>query len=331
MHLSLRLFRLVMGKEGSSQGGVNVLPRPKIKTFDRREEEKDNVKDNFYEHKDSERSTGDISFLEFLELGKKPSEKKDLGNALFSCLSICPRKLREDFPVMLPCRWCTEVTQAVRTRFRGLEFHHNGLLLRAFIHPSYCDLKSSFTARGLVPTGSDILRLVYTSWIVHVCPSALWRRNVTISEIVDKLMSSRILTETCTTLWGQISDFVLTNEGIYRLPMAFTSSTGKLKREKLVRNFRLPSSRLHESHLDWDAPDTFGKTFSDPMMTTAENVHKAKTNDDLTSLEETFVLAFMGALYYDRGIRTVIEFVSSYMQKFALSLALDDDTDTRYS
>ncbi|KNH03816.1 hypothetical protein XU18_4892 [Perkinsela sp. CCAP 1560/4] len=225
---------------------------------------------------------------------------------------------------MLPYRWCIELQRVVRETFKEMEFRNKSLLYRAFLHPTFCGLNQQYTADGLLEVGKSVLRYIYTTSLLHSFPDFLTDNSASIEKVVEDLSKPRIVAETCLAEWKNLGSMVLTDLGISKLRNVFSPKCWSLKEpSNALRNqpqfhYVTGDSDPAKFHPELAGLPIDGADVDDHCVTPGREKYYN------VPFEETLGYAFVGALYYDKGLPATMAFVKMYMLKYAIGCLLEE-------
>ena len=314
-----RLFQLQAYRENATGAPQPPKDKPSETT------EKADQSQNPFQHQRILQSADvgkDLPLVDFLAT---THARDPLSEVFFPDKTTTALQTSPDIPVMLPYRWCIALQRRIRETFDDLEFANKGVLYRAFLHPTFCNLEARFTADGLMPVGRAVLRYSYAVSIAHECPEILAGEPVRLETVVRQLTAPLVVAQTCRDVWKDLGSMVLTDLGIAKLNNVFGSKAWASTRaddarpEKAGLHYLTKASdpaRFHPE-LAGLGVDASGEHFA--ASTPGRDKYCA------ISFEEILGYSFIGALYHDKGLPAAMAFARRYMLKYAVSCILDDE------
>ena len=262
----------------------------------------------------------DLPLVEFLS---QEQRRDPLSEVFFPDSTTQSLQTTADIPVMLPYRWCVELQRQVREAFNGLEFAHKGLLYRAFIHPTFCGLSTPYTADGLSPIGKRVLRYIYATSLLQSFPDFFADSAVRIEEVVRQLTDPHVIAQTCRDEWKDLGAMVLTDIGISKLKNVFSPKAWSFMSSE---NMRSAEAGMHFLTRESDPAKFHPELAGLEVDESGERLATATPGREryyAIPFEETLGFAFVGALYYDKGLPVTMAFVRQYMLKYAVSCMVE--------
>jgi len=264
----------------------------------------------------------DLGLVDFLS----NPPKRDLMSELYFPDNTTRRiSTQQDIPVMLPFRWCVELQRITRDIFQDMQFTNKTLLYRAFIHPTFCSLNKQYTADGLQEIGKSALRFIYTTSLLKSFPDMLTDESVSLEKVVNDLSDPKVVAKTCMAEWKNLGAMVLTDLGISKLTNVFSPKAWSMRErtrkadEEPQLHYLTESSDPARFH-----PELNGLPLSEED---SKGFNPTAGREKYYSIpfEETLGYAFVGALYYDKGLPATMAFVRMYMLKYAISCLVDNE------